>query len=630
MSVIVNYNTEKELDEDFEQYLNIALANGFSKGTANVSPADMKKLRPLLSYYRKKAHPFTACVRDNRKRFGPLTEKYCAVLKDLIEGNTHWRNQKKKKNLSEEVLKALYELDIPDGFFHALSEWEPDESLFEEEGEDAIADTAWNKFKGSRYLEDKINAVLNEDSDEYSPRDYWVSDLAEGKALVCHGGNEYYAVPFTTDSSGDVEIADESEWVEVNMEWENEDSHDAHMSEGVMAEVYLANTGPVEEKNGLIWKTIAKEGTWKYSPGPGQKPIAKPLTFVRDGRSDYKDLTVSIEELKQNFYAGAKQYVTVPLTHADNVLDNTGFVREMKIEEDEDGKALLKAGIEFTEPEVKEKVLRKSIADISSGIQFDYIKKDSGSKYDAIVAHAALTNNPWLNGMASFETGMSDKIEVMAFSEEVESSTRDTDSGHQKAVDDKEQANMSEEESSQMPQGGDNVETVEESAPIEETIEVQPTFLSELGISEDEAKARLAEYAHLKEEQKQNKIDERCRKWQEEGVSPALVLAAKSILVADQGVAVLNLSEDGAEKTLTATDIVDRLIAAAPHVELAEDKVTDQDAEGQAPPADAEDENSKAKLTLAERSLALQLMLEAAMSEEEAIAEAKLRLKDTK
>lgn len=606
MSVEINYNTEKALEEDFDQYLNIALSNGFSKGTANVSPADMKKLRGLLSHYRKKAHPFTACVRDNRKRFGPLTEKYCAVLKDLIEGNTHWRNQK-KKNLSEDTLMNLYALDLPDGFLHALSEWEPGEFLEETEEELDLADVVWDKTKGSRYLEEKINAALNEDEENESNDSvsmYWVSDISGDKALVSHGGSEYYVVPFSVDNSGDVSIAEEDEWVEVEEAWVN--SNEAYLSdEGVIAEVYLSNGDAAEEREGLIWKTIAKEGTWKYSPGPGQKPIPRPLTFVKEGKSNTKDLVVSIEELKSNFYSGAKQHVTVPLTHEDNVLDNTGFIREMKIEEDEDGKALLKAGIEFTEPKVKEKVLRKSIADISSGIHFDYVKKDTGNKYTAIVAHAALTNNPWLNGMKPFEINASENVEILAFSEEIS--------------DDKSVS----ENNSLPPQGGDNVETVEESTSVEVS---EPTFLSELGISEDEAKARLAEYASLKTEQKRGRIDERCRKWQEEGVSPALVLAAKSILDADEGVAVINLSEDGNDKTLTASDIVDRLIAAAPHVDLTEDKVKDSDVEGQAPPADADGENSKAKLSLAERSLATQLMLEAAMSEEDAIAEAKRRL----
>lgn len=57
-----------------------------------VGPSARHKLRGLLRYYAKKDHPFTACVNDNMKRFGPnRTERVCATLKDVIRGTTHWR-----------------------------------------------------------------------------------------------------------------------------------------------------------------------------------------------------------------------------------------------------------------------------------------------------------------------------------------------------------------------------------------------------------------------------------------------------------------------------------------------------------------------------------------------------------
>ena len=57
-----------------------------------VGPDARHKLRFLLRYYAKKDHPFTACVHDNMKRFGPnRTERVCATLKDVIRGTTHWR-----------------------------------------------------------------------------------------------------------------------------------------------------------------------------------------------------------------------------------------------------------------------------------------------------------------------------------------------------------------------------------------------------------------------------------------------------------------------------------------------------------------------------------------------------------
>lgn len=65
------------------------------------NPHAMKKLAPLIKYYAKFPHPFTKCVRDNRKRFGPLTEKYCAVIVDIIHGgNTHWRNGGKGRSIN--------------------------------------------------------------------------------------------------------------------------------------------------------------------------------------------------------------------------------------------------------------------------------------------------------------------------------------------------------------------------------------------------------------------------------------------------------------------------------------------------------------------------------------------------
>jgi len=57
-----------------------------------VGPDARHKLRGILRHYAKDPHPFTACVNDNMKRFGPgRTERVCAVLKDIIRGTTHWR-----------------------------------------------------------------------------------------------------------------------------------------------------------------------------------------------------------------------------------------------------------------------------------------------------------------------------------------------------------------------------------------------------------------------------------------------------------------------------------------------------------------------------------------------------------
>jgi hypothetical protein len=83
------------LDQVIDERLEVLVLDA-TKTMAN--PRAMKKLAPLIKFYAKKAHPFAACVRDNRKRFGPLTEKYCAVIVDIIHGgNTHWRNGGNRK-----------------------------------------------------------------------------------------------------------------------------------------------------------------------------------------------------------------------------------------------------------------------------------------------------------------------------------------------------------------------------------------------------------------------------------------------------------------------------------------------------------------------------------------------------
>lgn len=81
-------------------------------GTANVSPADLKKLAPLLKHYRAKARPFRACYRDQIKHgLSPgHAARRCAVLKDLITGTTKWRKGGKKRNLSVEELRDIVDL----------------------------------------------------------------------------------------------------------------------------------------------------------------------------------------------------------------------------------------------------------------------------------------------------------------------------------------------------------------------------------------------------------------------------------------------------------------------------------------------------------------------------------------
>jgi HK97 family phage prohead protease len=62
------------------------------KSAADVGPHARERLRSLIRFYMRQAHPWASCVRDNTRRFGlEGAKKVCAVLKDLGEGTTRWR-----------------------------------------------------------------------------------------------------------------------------------------------------------------------------------------------------------------------------------------------------------------------------------------------------------------------------------------------------------------------------------------------------------------------------------------------------------------------------------------------------------------------------------------------------------
>lgn len=162
-----------------------------------------------------------------------------------------------------------------------------------------------------------------------------------------------------------------------------------------------------------------------------------------------------------------------------------------------------------------------------------------------------------------------------------------------------------------------------------ETKDEPDTFLQKLGLSEDEVQARLSRYEEMERDAKVRSVGDRCTKWEGEKRSPAMIVEAKRILLADDGAVVVNLAQDGGKhEELTASDIVDRLISASPVIELSNDPVKDKDlSEGGEPVKDAKDENSAANLSREVKSLASSLFMEGkANSEEQAIAMAQKEL----
>lgn len=593
----LDYTVVAEMsDEEIDEYVLFAMGNttGFSKGTANVSARDLKKLRPLIKFYAKKPHPFTACVNDNRKRFGPLTNKYCAIIKDLIVGNTKWRNQNKKKHLSDQTLRELFELDVPDHFFAFLTELE-DEDIQEmieddikrESAEFAQGEVAWdstNSYNSIRSsLEKHLNGIEDGSPEVYDGgMKFWVNDISsDSKALVCEGGSDYYVVPFNVSKKGDLTVGEETDWKAVTQAWVEEKV--GLSDEGVLAEMFFAvgSTATLDEE-GLLWKPVMREGTWAYSPS-AKGAVAKPIKVVKDGASSKSNLTISLTELKNNFDAGAIEHVTIPTSHQNKVHENTGFVKKLRINEDDEGRAVLEAGHLFTDKEIERKALDGSIANTSAGVLFDFIEKEKGRKFGAVVEHIALTNRPWLTGMKPFGVNASENREVIGFSEG--------------PIDPAETG------------GGEGM--------TDEAFDIK-----ELGFSDPaELKAALAAGKKAQAEARERDIADTCKAWQTDGKTPALVAEAQTIMMADEGTTVLNLSEDK-DGALTATDIVKRLVEASASVKLDQDPITEEENSGDKP----KDKESDTELSQEVKTLASHIYLSEDVTEEQAVAKAKEQL----
>jgi hypothetical protein len=320
---------------------------------------------------------------------------------------------------------------------------------------------------------------------------------------------------------------------------------------------------------------------------------------VASGKSDPNKFVISLEELKENFEAQAKEHVTIPTSHEDKVYQNTGFVDQLKIEEDAQGRKVLKAAHRFTDKSILAKVKDGSIANVSAGVLWNHLKKETGQKFNAVLGHVALTNSPWLNGMEPFEAmNASEELEIISFSEE-------NDSAEEVVVDDTTTTVTDE-------KGGVIVSTLSE--------ETKNTFFEDLGLSEDEVRERLSRLESVEAENKKNSINAKCNAWQEEGKSPAIVKEAKAALLSDNGTYAINFSEDGQTKTLSLSEVVERLVTASPSVQLSEDKVTDEDATDEAPEVDTEEENLKATFTDEEKVEIGVMIFDQAKSEAEAIA----------
>lgn len=171
------------------------------------------------------------------------------------------------------------------------------------------------------------------------------------------------------------------------------------------------------DAEGLIWAPILRSGMLACRPDPtaanGRKH--EPLVFVPGKASDPRK-EIGLENLVEAYYDGAIQHVTIPTSHENGVLDNTGFIKGLKIVDSEKrpGEKVLMGAHDFRDPKVREKVELGTIANRSCGIQYDYVNTETGKSYPQALDHVALTNKPWVTGMEAYgESNFSEDREVV-------------------------------------------------------------------------------------------------------------------------------------------------------------------------------------------------------------------------
>lgn len=222
-----------------------------------------------------------------------------------------------------------------------------------------------------------------------------------------------------TDALLDEEVfnmeTEATETPEVEKAWE-------FASEKSLAAIHLSGDEYTEE-DGFIVKEILRTGEWGVIPTKGGL-VNKPLRVVKDGLSDAKEGIISLAEIVSNFKLGAVPNVQIPLSddsddHKNITRLNTGYIRDVWVAEDENGGAKLVAKMDFTEPEVKERVLRGTYSDVSCGIPWSIVSR--GKKYGASLEHVAITNRPFIDGLGPFLAASDDsgeEVEVTHFSME--------------------------------------------------------------------------------------------------------------------------------------------------------------------------------------------------------------------
>lgn len=352
----------------------------------------------------------------------------------------------------------------------------------------------------------------------------------------------------------------------------------------------------VEEKDGLVWKSILRTGRWELSPGVAG-PEARPL-IVTDGHTSDPKIAVGLQDIVDNYDAGAVEHVTIPKSHRDEVDENTGLVKKLRIDKAEDGTARLMAGFAFTEPDIAAKVKRGSIVNTSAGLKFNHLGKQDARRFPIVLDHVALTNKPWINGLTPFGVNASQDdsdVLTMQFSEDahpgddlvlpdgsrievthelVEELANHVSKLLSSSVEQDTIPNIPSQESTDMTQDTKN----KDDAPDPEVKDVpEKVQLSQEDVAPflkpvtDQNAALLAEVRALRQKDRTRETDDFIGDLKEMGFSEDkgctdFLKSVRHILLSDDGQATLTLSEEGKDEpvSMSASDLVHHLLDKLP------------------------------------------------------------------
>lgn len=130
-------------------------------------------------------------------------------------------------------------------------------------------------------------------------------------------------------------------------------------------------------------KELLRVGVWSHPDAP-------------DGRLE---ITRSMfDKIRENFSARVRDDVPVPLGHSLDALENAGHVVGLEAEGDR-----LFGLIEFKDEGVAEDVAAGKITGGSALLNLNHVDMESGKEHGPTLVHWALTNAPYIKGLAPYE-----------------------------------------------------------------------------------------------------------------------------------------------------------------------------------------------------------------------------------